>query len=112
MLNKDLTAAMAEPLILGILVNGESYGYEIIKQVKQLSNNQLQWKDGMLYPVLHRLEANGEIESIWRMADNGRQRKYYRIKKAGRASLARQKEQWNLASSVLMKIWEVKPCLN
>ena len=58
---KDLVAASATPLVLGILADGDSYGYAIIKRVTELSGGHLQWTDGMLYPVLHRIErqANG-----------------------------------------------------
>ena len=64
-LGKDLVAASATPLILGILSEGESYGYAIIKRVAELSGGELQWTDGMLYPVLHRLERNGWVEASW-----------------------------------------------
>ena len=58
-IGKDLVAASATPLVLSILSEGESYGYAIIKRVDELSGGELQWTDGMLYPVLHRLERNG-----------------------------------------------------
>src|SRR6185295_11946872 len=54
-MSKDLVAASATPLVLAILAEGDSYGYAIIKRVAELSGGQLQWTDGMLYPVLHRL---------------------------------------------------------
>ena len=57
MLSKELVAASAEPLILSLLSKGESYGYAIIQEVRKLSEDQIQWTDGMLYPVLHRLET-------------------------------------------------------
>ena len=55
-LYKDLVAASATPLVLSILKEGDSYGYAIIKRVKELSEREMNWTDGMLYPVLHRLE--------------------------------------------------------
>ncbi len=66
---KDLVAASATPLILSILAEGESYGYAISKRVRELSAGQMQWTDGMLYPVLHRLEKQKLIESTWRSAE-------------------------------------------
>ncbi|MBN1999593.1 helix-turn-helix transcriptional regulator [candidate division KSB1 bacterium] len=110
MISKDLVAASARPLILSILAQGESYGYEIIQRIKQLSNGVMQWKDGMLYPVLHRLQEQGLIESEWRVAQSGRKRKYYRIKQKGRKELAAEKKQWMQVHSTLLKIWEMKPC--
>src|SRR5258706_15563187 len=62
-LGKDLVAASAAPLVLSILAEGESYGYAIIQRVRELSGGQMQWTDGMLYPVLHRLETQGAITS-------------------------------------------------
>src|SRR5947199_10404826 len=60
-LGKDLVAASATPLVLAILAEGDSYGYAIIKRVTELSGGHLQWTDGMLYPVLHRLERHGLV---------------------------------------------------
>ena len=59
MIRKELVAASAEPLILSLLAKGESYGYAIIQEVKARSGGKLQWTDGMLYPVLHRMESRG-----------------------------------------------------
>src|SRR5580704_6583137 len=64
-LNKDLVAAYAAPLVLSLLKDGESYGYAIIQRVRELSGGAVEWTDGMLYPVLHRLEAQGHIKSRW-----------------------------------------------
>src|SRR5215470_3384002 len=79
-LTKDLVAASAIPLILSILEEGESYGYAIIQRVRDLSGGAIEWTDGMLYPVLHRLEAQGHIRSVWRTSDVGRRRKYYALR--------------------------------
>ena len=110
-LSKDLVAASAAPLILSILAEGESYGYAIIKRVRQLSNDRIQWSDGMLYPVLHRLEQQGVIESKMRTSEAGRKRKYYRLKDKGTRMLKEQKNQWMTVHSVLEKLWEKKTCL-
>lgn len=103
---RDLVAASATPLILAILANGESYGYEIIKRVRELSDHTLEWTDGMLYPVLHRLEDNGYVESYWRTAESGRRRKYYRILEAGRAELGRLKDHWESVDATLRRAWQ------
>src|SRR6266550_3731744 len=87
-LTKDLVAASAIPLILTILEEGESYGYAIIQRVREVSGGAIEWTDGMLYPVLHRLEAQGAIGSRWRTSpDTGRRRKYYALKREGRKIL-------------------------
>ena len=104
-LSKDLVAASATPLVLAILAEGDSYGYAIIKRVAELSGGHLQWTDGMLYPVLHRLERQGLIAARWGKSESGRKRKYYRITKEGRAQLAFQ-QQWRLVDSTLRGIWK------
>jgi PadR family transcriptional regulator PadR len=99
---KDLVAASATPLILSILKNGDSYGYEIIQQVKEHSNGLLEWADGMLYPILHRMEKNDFIESYWGKADTGRKRKYYTLQDEGRKELIKMQEQWHQLYTLLM----------
>lgn len=103
--SKDLIAASATPLILAILKENDSYGYAIIKRVKEMSENELIWTEGMLYPVLHRLEEQLLIESYWNKSDVGRQRKYYRINERGLAELELQKKQWEVVHSALAKTW-------
>jgi DNA-binding PadR family transcriptional regulator len=100
-IGKDLVAASATPLVLAILSEGESYGYAIIKRVDELSRGELQWTDGMLYPVLHRLERNGLVEANWGRSESGRRRKYYRITDDGSEELARQEQQWRVVNETL-----------
>jgi DNA-binding PadR family transcriptional regulator len=100
---KDLVAASATPLVLGILGEGESYGYAIIKRVAELSGGELQWTDGMLYPVLHRLERNGFVKAVWRKSESDRQRKYYRLTPSGREELASQRRQWQVVDAALRR---------
>jgi PadR family transcriptional regulator PadR len=104
-IGKDLVAASATPLVLGILGEGESYGYAIIKRVGELSGGELQWTDGMLYPLLHRLERNGFVEAVWRQADTGRRRKYYRLTDAGAAHLADHRRQWRVVGEAMRGIF-------
>jgi len=100
-IGKDLVAASATPLVLAILSEGESYGYAILKRVDELSGGELQWTDGMLYPVLHRLERNGYVEATWGKAETGRRRKYYRLTDLGSEELASQRRQWHVVNAAL-----------
>jgi len=110
-INKDLVAASSTPLVLAILAEGDSYGYAILKRVRELSGGALEWTDGMLYPVLHRLERSGAIESRWENAETGRKRKYYRITGVGREQLAEERRQWQTVDKALGKIWtEMAQC--
>jgi len=109
-MSKDLVAASATPLVLAILAEGDSYGYAIIKRVAELSGGHLQWTDGMLYPVLHRLERQGHVAAKWSASESGRRRKYYRITSEGREQLAAQRQQWQLVDGTLRGIW-MKACM-
>jgi len=100
---KDLVAASATPLILAILSEGESYGYAIIKRVAELSGGELQWTDGMLYPVLHRLERNGFVKAVWGQSETGRERKYYRLTDSGKDELTSQRRQWQVVDAALRR---------
>lgn len=108
-IGKDLVAASATPLVLGILGEGESYGYAIIKRVGELSGGELQWTDGMLYPLLHRLERKGFVQAFWGQADTGRRRKYYRLTDAGRAHLADHRRQWQVVGDAMRGIFLSAP---
>jgi PadR family transcriptional regulator PadR len=110
-ISKDLVAASATPLILSILSEGESYGYAIIKRVAELSGGKMKWTDGMLYPILHRLEKQGLIKSETRTSETGRKRKYYYIKQSGTKAVKSYQSQWQNTYTTLLKVWEAKPCL-
>ncbi len=105
MVAKDLVAASATPMVLGILAEQESYGYAILKRINELSGGQLDWTEGLLYPLLHRLERLGYVESSWRSVTGERRRKYYRVTKAGLDELAEQRRQWDTVVDALKEIW-------
>lgn len=105
-IGKDLVAASATPLVLAILAEGDSYGYAILKRVGELSGGELEWTDGMLYPVLHRLERLGYVEARWGKSETGRRRRYYRLTRKGRAQLEEQRQQWELVDATLRGIWK------
>ncbi|HAM73623.1 MAG TPA: PadR family transcriptional regulator [Verrucomicrobiales bacterium] len=105
MMTKDLVAASSRPMVLSILAGGESYGYAIIQRVRELSGERIEWTDGMLYPVLHRLEKEGLVASRWKQSETGRDRKYYRLKPEGRAALEVERERWLVVHATLDKLW-------
>ena len=104
-IGKDLVAAAATPLVLGILAEGESYGYAILRRVSALSDGRLEWSDGMLYPLLHRLERLGHVESSWVLAPGGRRRKHYRLSSSGYEAFADLRRQWTVVSETLQHVW-------
>jgi PadR family transcriptional regulator PadR len=109
-LSKDLVAASAVPLILSILQRGDSYGYAIIQQVRELSGGEMEWADGMLYPILHRLEKRRLVVSYWGAANNGRKRKYYRLHRSGVKELEAQRQHWNKLHGLLQHLEGGAPC--
>ena len=106
-INKDLIAASSTPIVLAILAGEDSYGYAILQRVRELSGGHLEWTDGMLYPVLHRLGRLGYVEARWEVAESGRRRKYYRITSQGQAQLEEQRRQWQAVDATLRGIWLV-----
>lgn len=104
-INKDLIAASSTPIVLAILVEGDSYGYAILQRVRELSGGRMEWTDGMLYPVLHRLERQGYVVARWERAENGRRRKYYGITSAGQEQLAEERRQWQAVDATLRELW-------
>ncbi len=111
-IEKDLVAAAAAPLVLGILAEGETYGYAILGRVAELSDGRMTWSDGMLYPLLHRLERLGYVEASWLSAPSGRRRKVYAITTRGRAELAERRDQWAVVSAALDRVLDaVTPTL-
>lgn len=108
MISKALVAASTKPMILAILRGGENYGYQIIQRVKELSGGKLEWADGMLYPVLHRMEKDGLVTTKWKLSE-GRMRKYYKITEAGKKELAEERKQWLSIHNVFLELWKPIP---
>src|SRR3982751_2150368 len=104
MLTKELVAASSVPLVLSILAEGESYGYALIQRVRELSDGEIAWTDGMLYPVLHRLGTRGRLGETWSDPPAGRPRKYYALTGAGRKALREQRAQWDVVQQALTKL--------
>jgi DNA-binding PadR family transcriptional regulator len=104
-IDKDLVAASATPLVLAILAGGESYGYAILKRVRELSAGELEWTDGMLYPLLNRLGRLGYVTTDWRTPPGERRRRYYAITDDGRSALADQQRQWATVTRALGDVW-------
>lgn len=99
-------AASSTPIVLAILAESDSYGYAILQRVRELSGGRIEWTDGMLYPVLHRLERLGYVKARWEEAESGRRRKYYRITPGGKEQLAHERKQWQAVDATLHNLWK------
>ena len=104
MIPPKLVAASSVPIVLSILFRGESYGYAILQRVRAVSGGALEWTEGMLYPVLHRLERLGYLQATWGTAETGRRRKYYRTTSAGRKHPDKHRQQCKSVDATLRGI--------
>lgn len=104
MVGKDMMKGSTALLVLSLLSGGEQYGYQMIAALKERSDGTFDLKEGTLYPVLHALENDGAVESIWRDSDEGRRRKYYRITKKGGRLLAQKKQEWAAYARAVDKV--------
>ena len=103
--SKELVAASSRPMVLSILAGGESYGYAILQQVRLLSDGQVHWSEGMLYPVLRRLEGEGLIKGEWRIVEHERPRRYYHVTRKGQRQLEQDRAGWQTMFRTLSLTW-------
>lgn len=105
MISRELKAASSKPMILSILARGESYGYQILQDITELSGGEWEWSEAMLYPVLKRLSSEGLIQSKWVILENGRKRKYYHLTSLGKQALATERANWLNVHKALSSLW-------
>ncbi len=103
--SKELIGAFAIPVILSILRNGDTYGYEVMQKVKRMTNNEIKWKEASIYPVLKNMENKGMIKSYWKVQSNERPRKYYTILPYGLKQLEHSKGEVEMVYSLLDQLW-------
>src|SRR6187549_2060816 len=82
-------------LILQIVALGPAHGYAIAQRIQQVSREAVQVNQGSLYPALHRLEQRRWLKAEWRQSETGREAKFYRLTRSGRAQLAVEKTSWD-----------------
>ncbi|MEK8128494.1 PadR family transcriptional regulator [Paenibacillus filicis] len=105
-MDKEMMKGSIDILLLAELNRGDSYGYEIVKHLKQRSNNFYDMSEGTLYPALRRLENKGYVESYWGESHDGGRRKYYRITENGKTELSRKLKQWNELNIMILNVTE------
>lgn len=103
-IDKGLVGGGTTLMILSLLHEKDYYGYEIIRELDLRSDNTFQFKEGTLYPVLHKLENNGYVSSYLSKGTSGKERKYYRITNQGKKQLLDELEQWEVFSSSINKV--------
>ena len=102
--NADLLRGALEPVILEVIADGATYGYEIAKAIEQTSGGKLLAQEGTLYPALHRLEKRGWLRAEWGEAETGREAKFYSLTRMGRKQLEAQTANWDRLSDAVTMI--------
>jgi len=106
-LNKELMASSLAPIVLLILRRQESYGYQIIQELRDKTGGELNVAEGTLYPVLKKMEAKDWIEGTWKKAETGRERRYYTLTAKGKQELEEQYSQLNFINELIHKLWDL-----
>ena len=104
--NKELVGASTALIVLGVLARKASWGYEIVRQVNEEADGVFTWREGTVYPVLHRLEKDGLVRSQWEETDAGRRRKYYTVTARGRECLAEGAREWKWFHGLVLRLAE------
>lgn len=97
-ISQEMMKGTVVPIILKLLSENEMYGYELIRVVNERTDQALEWKEGTVYPWLHRLEGDGLICSEWKVSPSGRRRKYYQITSRGLAEMSKKVAEWQTLS--------------
>ncbi len=100
-ITSDLIRGHTETIILALLMDQDSYGYEINKSIKAITHQQYELKEATLYSAFRRLEEQGIIDSYWGDEKSGARRRYYRITSAGKKQYQRNLEDWNEAKQMI-----------
>lgn len=101
---KELVGGTTNALILSVLNRAPAHGYEIVQTVNEESDGLFEWKEGTIYPALHKLEKAGLISGAWKQTPNGRKRRVYSITSSGKKSLVEQTDEWSVYSATVDKI--------
>ena len=112
MIPRPLASATLKPMVLSILAEGENYGYQIIQRIQDLSEGDIVWTTGTLYPFLHDLENEELVEAYWQNVDGAPRRKYYRLTPKGSKALEHEKQQWISVNRILLRLWGPAPELS
>jgi len=105
MISKSLASATMKPLVLSMLADGPKYGFQLVYRARQLYDGQVPWSNSKLYPLLHKMEHDGWVESYWQASESGPDRKYYKITADGVTALANVQNEWKMVNSIWRDLW-------
>lgn len=100
----DLPQGTLDLLILKVVALGPVHGYAIAQRLEQVSLHVVQVPQGSLYPALHRLENRGLLDAEWKATETGREAKFYRLTKKGRAQLETEAADWERLTGAVAQI--------
>ena len=103
-MDKRYMALATSMLVLKLLDRQSMYGYQIIRELEQQSQNVFRLQEGTLYPVLHALEQQGAVSTSRQLADNGRIRKYYAVTAHGRKLLVEKEKEWRVYETAFNQV--------
>ena len=106
--DRELLKGSTEGLVLSVISNGPTYGYELIRELEARSNGYFHFREGTLYPALHRMEKEGLIEGKWQTLPGGQERRYYYITPTGAAVLSRRRSIWSEFSAAVRSVLDAK----
>jgi PadR family transcriptional regulator PadR len=101
---RELLKGSTETLLLSLLISEPMYGYQLVKEMDKRSSGYFRFKEGTLYPALHRLEREGWIKGNWESSPTGQNRRYYRITARGKKRLDSMLEEWNMFTSAVNRV--------
>jgi PadR family transcriptional regulator PadR len=107
--NLDLLQGSLDVIVLKTLSWQPMHGFGIARWIQRVTDERLQVEEGSLYPALYRLENKGLVKSEWRLTENNRRAKYYRLTAAGRRQLTESAETWNAFAGAMSKILSANP---
>ena len=107
-ISKELLKGSTGTMVLGLLAEEDMYGYRIIREIEERSQNVFHMSEGSLYPILHSMEKNGLLESYRKVSEIGKERKYYRITDKGRLQFSLMLEEWKLFSASVTRVITAK----
>ena len=99
----DLLRGSTDPLLLALVGESPKYGYSILKEIRKRTEGELRFKEGTLYPALHRLEEEGLIKGEW-VSVKGMERRYYSLTELGAEVLQNRRRQWQQFSNAVDRI--------
>jgi len=100
----DLLQGTLDLLILKTVALGPVHGYSIAQRIQQISRDVLQVRQGSLYPALHRLEERGLLDAEWGETETGREAKFYKLSRRGRAQLERATASWDQVAQAIYAV--------